>query len=153
MNLEDHLAGLGASPVVADLLRDLGRARSVRTESQQGYVSVSPSPIGAIALFAHRHRLEVALRPELANAALLDVPGAELKLVTPATTRLVVCEETCRRSREQVLQHAVRAVDWRAGGPAWTAASTRRATVAPGSARPACPTCWVEFTPSGACHC
>ncbi|WP_432543058.1 hypothetical protein [Kineococcus sp. SYSU DK002] len=153
MTLENHLDDLGAAPFVADLLRDLATTRTLRTERQQGYVSVSPSPVGAIAVFAHRHRLEIAVRPELANAALVDVPGAELRKPTTATTYLVVREPVCGRSREAVLRHAATALDWRVGGPARGAGSSRRATAATETARPVCPECNYEITPSGACGC
>ncbi|MBB2903527.1 hypothetical protein FHR75_004369 [Kineococcus radiotolerans] len=153
MTFENHLHDLGAAPFVADLVRDLATTRTLRTERQQDYVSVSPSPIGAIAVFAHRHRLEIAVRPELANVALVDVPGAELRKPTTATTYLVVREPVCERSREAVLRHAAAALDWRAGGPARSTHSQRRVTAAAEATRPVCPACNYEITPSGACGC
>ena len=152
MTFEQDLAALAPRPAVADLLRDLRERRSLRWSARNGHLNLNPAPVGAIAVVAHPARVEIATEPDRAAVVCAGIPGARLRPATPATTRVVVDADVLAACYERVLEHALRALDWRATGPAWTADS-RRGAVAATAPAGVCPDCRWERARSGACGC
>ncbi|MGY1690357.1 hypothetical protein [Geodermatophilus sp. SYSU D01105] len=147
--LHDHLDDLAPSPAVRALASDLAAWTTVESDRQAQYVSLRPSTDSAVALYAHKTWVSIALPPERAPEVVGDVPGATLDEKTPATTYLHVDADLLADRYDVVLAIAKEAMDWRVHGP--------RSSVGTGSAkkgeqaRDVCPTCRMELLPSGAC--
>lgn len=144
--IEDQLDDLKASGPVRRLVRDLS-VRQIVTDRRANYLSVRPYPIGAIALYAHAHKVSIAVEPLKAQD--LHLPGATLQKRTPGTTYVVLDDADIDASYGTVRDLALGAIDWRAVGPQMTLGHDRNAGYAP--ERETCPNCWLEITPSGAC--
>lgn len=144
--IEGQLDDLKASGPVRRLVRDLA-VRPIVTDRRANYLSVRPHPVGAIAVYAHAHKVSIAVEPLKAQD--LHLPGATLQKKTPGTTYVVLDDANIDASYEAVRDLALGAVDWRATGPAMTLGHGRHAQHTPEP--DICPNCWLEITPSGAC--
>jgi hypothetical protein len=151
MALNDDLAELHPAPEIARLLQDISNLRSVESDRRSDYLSLRPSPVGAIALFAHAGRVAIAKEPHLAVKNASRLHAATLRRATPATTYLLVDEQAIGQAHDVVLELALAAVDWRESGPPLTLESR----TGQASARPVeiCANGWQVITPSGACGC
>ena len=153
MTFDQHLGDLAPHPAIAELLRDLRARRRVRCTPKGGYLDVNPDPLGAIAVTAHRTRVEIATEPHRAQAVCAGIPGARLRPRTRATTTVVLDAAVVAAEYERVREEALTAVDWRTEGPAWTADSRTRAGTAAVQPAPVCPRCRLALPRSGACDC
>ncbi|MGY1640852.1 hypothetical protein ACI782_06915 [Geodermatophilus sp. SYSU D00703] len=147
--LHDHLDDLDPAPPVRALATDLAGWTSVESDRQAQYVSLRPSTENAVAVYAHKTWISIALSPERALQVVGEVPGATLDNKTPATTYLHVAADSLGDRYAVVLGIAKEAMGWRATGP--------KSSVGTGSpkkgeqASKICPACQMELLPSGAC--
>lgn len=141
-----QLDDLKASVTIRRLVHDL-TARRIMTDRRSNYLSVRPHPVGAIAVYAHAHKVSIAVEPLKVQA--LHLPGATLQKKTPGTTYVVLDDASIDAAYGAVRDLALGAVDWRATGPAMTLGHGRHAGHAPEP--DVCPNCWLEITPSGSC--
>lgn len=151
MALDQDLADLHPAPEIARLLQDISNLRSVESDRRSDYLSLRPSPVGAIALFAYAGRVAIAMEPHIAVKNASRLHTATLRRATPATTYFLVDEQAIGQAHDVVLELALAAVDWRDSGPPLTLESR----TGQASARPVkiCANGRQVITPSGACGC
>lgn len=151
MDLDDALEDLEAAPPLAELARDVVAARNTLIDRRANYVSLRPSPIGAIAAYVHANRISIAMEPFQAVDRAVSIPGASLQRTTPATTYVLVTSADVAAFPSLVQEWVVEALDWRAQGPAMTLADGRTAGTV--KEPEVCPNCWLALPVTGVCDC
>lgn len=146
LSVDDQLDDLKASATVRRLVHDL-TTRQILTHRRANYLSVRPHPVGAIAVYAHAHKVSIAV--DSLHAQALHLPGAVLQKKTSGTTYVVLDDAAVEAAYDAVRDLGLGAIEWRATGPAMTAGPGRNAGQKPEPE--ICPNCWLEITPSGAC--
>jgi hypothetical protein len=150
-NLEERLKDLNPTSVIATFVRDLDKERNVASDRRASYVSLRPTPVGAIAVYSHPHHLSIAVEPQKAVALRGLMPYADQILKSPATTYVVVKDTDLSSHFTAVLELAIQSVDWRASGPSTTLGSGHHNK--PVVEVEICPDCNYQVTPSGECGC
>ena len=150
-NLEERLQDLNPTSKIKALVRDLAQARSIASDRRANYLSLRPSPVGAIAVYTHSQHVSIAVEPAKAVALRTAMPFADQILKTPSTTYMVVKDTDLNAHFKIVLELAVQSVDWRATGPSMTLGSgpQNKPVLEPET----CPNCWTQVTPAGECWC
>lgn len=151
MSLDQDLDSLRPAETIDRLLRAISSQRNVESDRRHAYVSIRPTPVGAIALYALPSRVSIAMEPQTARTQVLRIPKSKLEFATTATTYLLVEEAEVEASYEVVLEMALKAVDWRISGPPLTLGSRREQSAT--RPRKTCPIGNQAITPSGACGC
>ncbi len=147
--LHEHLDDLDPTPAVRTLAIDLAGWTTVGSDRQAQYVSLRPSTDTAVAVYAQKTWVSIALPPERATQVVGDVPGATLDRKTPATTYLHVDADPLDDRYDVVLCITKEAMSWRAHG---STSSVGAGSAKTGAQAPKiCPTCRMELLPSGAC--
>ena len=136
---------------IARLLRDFATQRSLVSDRRDGYLSLRPAPVGAIALYAHTRRIDIAMQPHAAEKQLVRMPEGQLRRKTPGTTEFLVDDALLTDRYDEVLQLVLDALDWRSTGPPLTLGSGRGRTQFRTSK--ICPICNTEINPAGNCGC
>jgi hypothetical protein len=150
-SLEERLQDLNPTSVIATLVRDLDKERSIASDRRANYLSLRPTPVGAIAVYTHSLHVSIAVEPAKAVALRGTMPYADQILKTPATTYLVVKDTDLNAHFKAVLELAIQSVDWRASGPSMTLGSGHQNK--PVVEVETCPNCWTQVTPAGECWC
>lgn len=145
--LQEHLDDLDPTPPVRSLAEELATQTAIESDRAADYVSLRPSMSGAIAVYAHRNRVSIALPPEWAADAASQFHGATEEK-KGSTTYLRLSDELLSQHAAAVLDLTVEAVAWKAAGP--SSALGGHATK-PEKASQTCPKHWFELSPSGAC--
>ena len=145
--LQEHLDDLAPTAPVRQFATELTRRTAVESHRADDYVSLRPSMSGAIAVYAHRNRVSIALTPERAIAAVSRLPGATPEKKGP-TTYLHLSDDLLAQHARAVLELAVEAVAWKAAGPTSTLGGhIKQAQKFPQT----CPEHSQPLTPSGVC--
>ena len=109
--VDEALAELQAVPAVSALVRALAERRPVAGETRASYLSLRPAQGGRIAVYVHRSRVSIAVRPEEAEAFAASVAGVGLEPRSAATTYISASAQVLTTAADAVLELAVHAVD------------------------------------------
>ncbi len=105
------LAGRQAVSAVGEHVRALAERREVAVDLRGSYLSLRPGQGGRIAVYVHRNRVSVAVRPDEAEALATSLPGVRLERRSAATTYLIAAAQVLATAADAILALAVDAVD------------------------------------------
>ncbi|MGY1753815.1 hypothetical protein [Blastococcus sp. SYSU D01042] len=146
--LQEHLDDLAPTPPVRQLAEKLATRTAIESNRAGTYVGLRPSLSGAIAVYAHRNRVSIALPPERAAEAAHQFPGATEERKDATTTYLHLGDDLLGQHGAAALDLAVEAVAGKAAGPTSTLGGHAKK---PAKAPKICPDHFFALTPSGAC--
>ncbi|SNS43134.1 hypothetical protein SAMN04488107_2522 [Geodermatophilus saharensis] len=146
--LQEHLDDLDPAPAIRALALAIARQRSVDAGRRDDYVSLAP-PQSEIAVYLHRNRVSIALPPEKAGTAALQIEGATLQ-DKESTVYLRVGADVLAEHTNDMTSWALAAYDWKAAGPMSSHSGSAKSAA---SQRPEkfCPVHHVPLSPSGVC--
>ncbi|MGY1669441.1 hypothetical protein [Geodermatophilus sp. SYSU D00710] len=145
--LQEHLDDLAPAAVIRALALAIAGQRSVDAGRRDDYVSLAP-PLSEIAVYLHRNRVSIALPPEKAGTAALQIEGATLQ-DRESTVYLRVSADVLAAHPSEVTGWALASYDWKAAGPMSSHSGSARSA----SRRPEkiCPVHHYPLSPSGVC--